>query len=53
MVRTKSLEGLLYPGEPGLPEGSRVYSARLSYPARDLGWFPDGEMGVLAQRAAS
>ena len=48
VLRTKSLEGLLYPGEPGLPENSRVESARLSYPARDLGWFPDGEMGVLA-----
>jgi len=48
VLRTKGLEGLLYPGEPGLPGDSRVYSARLSYPARDLGWFPDGEMGVLA-----
>jgi hypothetical protein len=48
VLRTKSLEGLLYPGEPGLPGDSPVYSAQLSYPARDLGWFPDGEMGVLA-----
>ena len=32
----------------GLPAESRVYSARLSYPERDLGWLPRGEMGVLA-----
>jgi hypothetical protein len=48
VLRTKGLEGLLYPGEPGLPAESRVYSARLSYPERDLGWLPGGEMGVLA-----
>ena len=48
VLRTKSLEGLLYPGEPGLPGESRVYSARLRYPERDLGWLPGGEMGVLA-----
>ena len=39
---------VLYPGEPGLPAPSPVYSARLSYPERDLGWLPGGEMGVLA-----
>jgi hypothetical protein len=48
VLRTKGLEGLLYPGEPGLPTDSRVESARLSYPERDLGWLPGGEMGVLA-----
>jgi len=48
VLRTKGLEGLLYPGEPGLPDESAVYSARLSYPERDLGWLPGGEMGVLA-----
>jgi hypothetical protein len=48
VLRTKGLEGLLYPGEPGLPAESPVYSARLSYPERDLGWLPSGEMGVLA-----
>ena len=48
VLRTKGMEGLLYPGEPGLPAGSRVYSARLRYPERDLGWLPGGEMGVLA-----
>ena len=48
VLRTKGLEGLLYPGEPGLPGESRVYSARLRYPERDLGWLPGGEMGILA-----
>ena len=48
VLRTKGLEGLLYPGEAGLPGESRVYSARLWYPERDLGWLPGGEMGVLA-----
>ena len=48
VLRTKGLEGLLYPGEPGLPGDSPVQSARLEYPARDLGWLPGGEMGVLA-----
>jgi len=48
VLRTKGMEGLLYPGEPGLPAESSVYSARLSYPERDLGWLPNGEMGVLA-----
>lgn len=48
VLRTKGFEGLLYPGEPGLPANSPVYSARLRYPARDLGWLPGGEMGVLA-----
>jgi hypothetical protein len=48
VLRTKGMEGLLYPGEPGLPANSPVYSARISYPARDLGWLPGGEMGVLA-----
>ncbi len=47
VLRTKGLEGLLYPGEPGLPAESRVQSARLDYPPRDLRWFPDGEIGVL------
>ncbi len=48
VLRTKGMEGLLYPGEPGLPADSPVQSARISYPARDLGWLPGGEMGVLA-----
>jgi hypothetical protein len=48
VLRTKAIEGLLYPGEAGLPDDSPVYSARLRYPERDLGWLPGGELGVLA-----
>jgi hypothetical protein len=48
VLRTKGLEGFLYPGEPALPSDSPVASIRLRYPARDLGWLPGGEMGVLA-----
>jgi hypothetical protein len=48
VLRTKSLEGFLYPGEPALPGDSPVESVRLRYPERDLGWLPGGELGVLA-----
>jgi hypothetical protein len=48
VLRTKSLEGLLYPAEPALPGDSPIASIRLRYPERDLGWLPGGEMGVLA-----
>jgi hypothetical protein len=48
VLRTKSLEGFLYPGEPALPADSPVASIRLRYPERDLGWLPGGELGVLA-----
>jgi hypothetical protein len=48
VLRTKSLEGFLYPGEAALPADSAVESVRLRYPDRDLGWLPGGEMGVLA-----
>jgi hypothetical protein len=48
VLRTKSLEGFLYPGEPALPSDSPLASIRLRYPERDLGWLPGGELGVLA-----
>jgi len=48
VLRTKSFEGFLYPGEPALPADSALESVRLSYPERDLGWLPGGELGVLA-----
>jgi len=48
VLRTKTLEGFLYPGEPALPADSAVESVRLRYPERDLGWLPGGELGVLA-----
>ncbi|MFH1463578.1 MAG: hypothetical protein ABIO70_04255 [Pseudomonadota bacterium] len=47
IMRTKSVEALLYPGEAGLPGGSAVADLRLTYPERVLPWMPDGEMGVL------
>jgi hypothetical protein len=48
VLRTKGLEGFLYPGEPALPGDSPFASIRLRYPERDLGWLPGGELGVLA-----
>ncbi|MDB4433478.1 hypothetical protein N9166_01945 [bacterium] len=48
VLRTKSIEGFLYPGEAALPGDSPVASIRLRYPERDLGWLPGGELGVLA-----
>lgn len=48
VMRTKTWEGFLYPGEAGLPADSHVETIRLSYPERDLGWLPSGEIGILA-----
>jgi hypothetical protein len=48
VMRTKSWEGFLYPGEDGLPDDSPVHTIRWKYPERDLGWFPGGEGGILA-----
>jgi hypothetical protein len=46
--RTKSLEALLYPGEPALDRRSAVHTIALRYPERDLGPLPSGELGILA-----
>ncbi|HTE06807.1 MAG TPA: hypothetical protein VK824_11460 [Planctomycetota bacterium] len=48
VMRTKSWEGFLYPGEEGLPKDSPVDTIRWQYPDRDLGWMPGGEGGILA-----
>lgn len=48
VMRTKSWEALLYPGEPGMPGDAPLYSAVLRYPERALAFFPDGEGGILA-----
>ena len=48
VLRTKTWEAVLYPGEPCLPSGSAVHSIRIPYPERDLGWLPSGELGILA-----
>jgi hypothetical protein len=47
VMRTKSWEALLYPGEAGLPAGSPLYSIDLRYPNRKLAFFPNGESGLL------
>jgi hypothetical protein len=48
VMRTKGWEGFLYPGEAPLPRSSAVETVSLSYPDRDLGLLPDGELGILA-----
>ncbi|MDP6932472.1 MAG: hypothetical protein QGG40_06120 [Myxococcota bacterium] len=45
--RTRSIEALLYPGEPGIPATSPFYSLEIPYPERELGWIVTGELGVL------
>jgi len=47
IMRTKSWEGLLYPGEAGLDADSPVHTAKLDYPERALPVVPDGEFGIL------
>ncbi len=47
VLRTRGLESVLYPAEPGLPSGSRLFSVGVAYPTRDLGWMPGGEAGIL------
>ena len=49
-IRTKSLEAFLYPGEPALAGSSPFQEIRFGIddiPARDLGWLPGGEGGIL------
>jgi hypothetical protein len=38
---------LLWPAEPGFGAGSPFHSIAIAYPYRDLGWMPDGELGIL------
>jgi hypothetical protein len=47
VMRTKSWEALLYPGETGMPADSPLYSVDLHYPDRVLTFFPNGEGGIL------
>jgi hypothetical protein len=47
VMRTKSWEALLYPGETALPSGSIFETIRLNAPERDLAPFPSGEGGIL------
>ena len=48
VMRTKSWEAFLYPGEPALGRGSAVRTVSLSYPERELAVLPGGELGILA-----
>ena len=48
VMRTRTWEALLYPGEPALPATSAVQTIAFVHPARDLGLLPGGELGILA-----
>jgi hypothetical protein len=48
VLRTKSWEAFLYPGEAPLPRSSAVETVSLPHPERDLGALPGGELGILA-----
>ena len=47
VMRTKSWEAILYPGEAGMPSRSPLYSVDVRYPERALRFFPDGEGGIV------
>ncbi|MBN1334379.1 MAG: hypothetical protein JXB39_00300 [Deltaproteobacteria bacterium] len=47
VLRTKTWEALLYPGETGLPRSSAVRAVRLDYPVRAIPGLPDGELGIM------
>lgn len=45
--RVRGWEALLYPAEPVIPAGAPVLALELDTGTRSLGWFPDGEFGIL------
>lgn len=47
VLRTTTLEGLLYPGEEALPSGSVFETIRVAVPDRDISPLPSGEGGIL------
>ncbi|HEY8517285.1 MAG TPA: hypothetical protein VIS07_17380 [Candidatus Binatia bacterium] len=47
VLRTRTWEALLYPGEAALPAGSAFETIRLATPTRDLSPLPSGEGGIL------
>ncbi len=47
VLRTTSLEGLLYPGEAALPSDSVFESIKIAVPDRDISPLPGGESGIL------
>ena len=48
LLRTKSWEAFLYPGEPALARSSPLETVSLVYPEREIDLLPDGELGILA-----
>jgi hypothetical protein len=48
VMRTKSWEAFLYPGEPALARSSAAHTIALRYPERPLAILPGGELGILA-----
>jgi hypothetical protein len=47
VMRTRSWEGFLYPGEGGIEADSPFYSVAIAVPGREFPVLPEGEMGVL------
>jgi hypothetical protein len=47
VLRTRTWEALLYPGETALPAGSSFETIKLAAPDRNLKPFPSGEGGIL------
>lgn len=47
VLRTRTWEALLYPGEAALPAGSAFETIKLATPDRNLKPFPSGEGGIL------
>ena len=47
VMRLRSWEALLYPGEAALPSSSPVVSLALETHTRPLAYFPEGEFGIL------
>lgn len=47
VLRSKTWEALLYPGEDALPSSSNFLSIKVAAPDRDIDPFPGGEGGIL------
>jgi hypothetical protein len=47
IMRTSTWEGWLYPGEPGIPDGSPFKHMEIRNPEREFGLYMTGELGVL------
>ncbi len=47
VLRTKTLEAFLYPGEAALPGDSPLVRIAIEYPKRNFAWLPSGEVGIL------